>query len=68
LVVAENSVIGCENPEKLVIQSISPHNCRRLVRCLQMLHGGYVRADFGLAGFLFFRFLTPHIAATHFAA
>jgi hypothetical protein len=27
-----------------------------------------VRADFGLAGFLFFRFLTPHIAATHFAA
>jgi hypothetical protein len=29
-----------------------------------MFYGGCVRADFGSAGLISYRFLTPHIAAT----
>ncbi|MCP1441897.1 hypothetical protein J3D54_001029 [Pseudomonas sp. GGS8] len=44
------------------------HNCRQLIRCLQMRYGGCVWAGFGPAGFLVSRFLTPHTAASLFAA
>ncbi|KAE9640777.1 hypothetical protein EJA71_22300 [Pseudomonas sp. PB106] len=40
--------------EKLVIRSLYPHNCRQLIRCLQMRYGGCVWAGFGLAGFPIF--------------